>query len=217
VVYGGLVLERDVMISYITWGRDAAPDYPNHSHWLQDDQLYVTLVIRASHDGFGMANAIAQAIDQDLGESYGDAQLAMAMDSKNVVVSIPDVYAEDPVPLLYEIEKLTFLLPERKARVVINRAKDLIAIDGEVRISPAIFSVGGLTVNIFRDAEGGVQQPAVEEQRFVTLDPSRQGGPVLSNLLEQLNQIKVSIEERIAVIETLHSMGNIHAEITYRE
>ncbi len=216
-VRAGLVLEKDSMISYIAPGSDLLSDYANHSQWVRPDQLYVTLVISDSHQGFGMASAIAQAINQDLGETYQDTQLAMSMDPKNVVVRIPEVYADDPVPLLYEFEKLTFLLPEKSARVLINRAKELIAIDGEVAISPTIFSVGGLTITIMRDADGQIQPPLTEEQRFIGLDPGKQGGPVLSALLQQLNQIKVPIDDRIAVIEALHSMGNIHAEIIYKE
>ena len=217
VVRGGLVLEKDVMISYIAPGSAMLGDYPNHSRWARPDQLYVTLVISQSHQGFGMASAIAQAVNQDLGETYQDTQLAMSMDPMNVLVRIPEVYADDPVPFLYEVEKLTFLLPEKSARVVINRAKQLIAIDGEVAISPAIFSVGGLTITIARDAQDPDQPPPLEEQRFIGLDPGKQGGPLLSALLGQLNQIKVPIEDRISVIEALHSMGNIHAEILYRE
>ena len=214
---GGLVLEKDVMISYLATGTDLLGDYTNHSQWIQPNQLYVTLVIGESHEGFGMASAIADAIDQDLGVTYQDTQLAMSMDPKNVVLRIPEVYAADPVPFLYEIEKLTFMLPERSARIVINRAKDLIAIDGEVAMSPTIFTVKGLTISITRDADGQILQPATEQQRFIGLDPGRQGGPVLSALLQQLNQIKVPIEDRISVIEALHGMGNIHADIIYRE
>lgn len=216
-VNDGVVLERDVMISYVVVGSQLMPDFPSHAQRLGAEALYVTLVIQDAHDGFGMANAIAQAIQQDLGETAGDTPLALPMDMKNVVIRIPQVYADDPVPFLYEIEKITFLLPEKGARVVINRARDLIAIDGEVQISPVIFSVKGLTINVFRNAEGQVQKPAVDERQFVGVDPGDRGGPALSRLLEQLNQIKVPIEDRISVIEALHSMGNIHAEVVYKD
>ncbi len=217
VVHDGLVLERDVMVSYVGGGFRLREDFPGYAHWLKDDQRYVTLVIDESHDGFGMASSIAQAIQQDLGEAYGDTTLAMPMGMKNVVIRVPEAYREDPVPFLYEVEKLTFLLPEKGAQIVINRSKQLIAIDGEVRISPVIFSVGGLTINIFRNPDGSVQPPALEEQHFVGLDPALQGGPTLSRLLEQLNGIKVPIKDRIAVIEALHGMGSIHAEIVYTD
>ena len=217
IIRGGLVLEKDVMISYVAGGTELLGDYANHGRWIQPDQTYLTLVIHGSHEGFGMASAMAQAINQDLGETYQDTQLAMSMDPKNVVVRIPRVYADDPVPFLYEIEKLIFLLPEKSARIVINRARELIAVDGEVTISPTIFSVGGLTITIARDASGQIQQSVTDEQGFIALDPGRQGGPVLSALLQQLNQIKVPIDERISVIEALQSMGNIHAEILYKE
>lgn len=217
IVRGGLILEEDAMVSYLASGSDLLSDFRIHGSWLRAGQLYVTLVIHTTHEGFGMASAIAHAVNQDLGETFRDTQLAMSMDPKNVVVRVPQVYAEDPVPFLYEIEKLMILLPEKSARIVINRAKQIIALDGEVTISPTIFTVKGLTISIARDADGQIQPSATDEQSFIGVDPGNQSGPVLSALLQQLNQIKVPINDRIAVIEALHSMGNIHAEIIYKE
>ncbi|MCH8912602.1 MAG: flagellar basal body P-ring protein FlgI [Planctomycetes bacterium] len=217
IVRGGLILEEDAMVSFLASGTDLLSDFGMHGSWLKAGQMYVTLVIHATHEGFGMASAIAHAVNQELGETFRDTQLAMSMDPKNVVVRVPEVYADDPVPFLYEIEKLTILLPEKSARIVINRAKQIIALDGEVTISPTIFTVKGLTISITRDAEGQIQPPATDEQSFIGVDPGNQSGAALSALLQQLNQIRVPINDRIAVIEALHSMGNIHAEIIYKE
>jgi len=217
IVRGGLILEEDAMVSYLASGSDLLSDFRIHGSWLKAGQMYVTLVIHTTHQGFGMASAIAHAVNQELGETFRDTQLAMSMDPKNVVVRVPEVYADDPVPFLYEIEKLSILLPEKSARIVINRSKQIIALDGEVTISPTIFTVKGLTISIARDADGQIQPPATDEQSFIGVDPGNQSGPVLSALLQQLNQIRVPINDRIAVIEALHSMGNIHAEIIYKE
>ncbi len=217
IVRGGLILEEDAMVSYLASGTDLFSDFRTHGSWLKAGQMYVTLVIHGTHEGFGMASAIAHAVNQELGETFRDTQLAMSMDPKNVVVRLPEVYTDDPVPFLYEIEKLAILLPEKSARIVINRSKQIIALDGEVVISPTIFTVKGLTISIARDADGQIQPPATDEQSFIGVDPGNQSGAVLSALLQQLNQIKVPINDRIAVIEALHSMGNIHAEIIYKE
>ncbi len=122
IVRGGLVLEEDVMVSFLASGSDLLFDFRMHESWLKAGQMYVTLVIHGTHEGFGMASAIAHAVNQELGETFRDTQLAISMDPKNVVVRVPQVYADDPVPFLYEIEKLTILLPEKSARIVINRA-----------------------------------------------------------------------------------------------
>ena len=217
IVRGGLILEEDAMVSYLAAGTDLLSNFRIQGSWLKAGQMYVTLVIHATHEGFGMASAIAHAVNQELGETFRDTQLAMSMDPKNVVVRVPKVYTDDPVPFLYEIEKLTILLPEKSARIVINRSKQIIALDGEVTISPTIFTVKGLTISITRDAEGKIQPPVTDEQSFIGVDPGNQSGAALSALLQQLNQIRVPINDRIAVIEALHSMGNIHAEIIYKE
>ena len=150
-----------------------------------------------------------------------EAMTAQARDiaawSKNVVVKIPAIYADDPVPFLHELERLTPLLPERGATILINRAKGLIAIDSEVQISPVILSVAGLTIQVTRAPDGQVQKPLVEQQNFVSLDPTNQGGSTLNKLLDHLNQIRVPVKDRISVIEELHRMGMIHARLIYEE
>ncbi|MCG3136646.1 MAG: Flagellar P-ring protein [Phycisphaerae bacterium] len=216
VIRQGLTLEEDVMVRFMASGADLQPLY--HNNWIKPEEFYVTLVIDETHEGNGMAAAMAEAINADLGVSFaseGEAQLAMAMDPKNVVVRVPHVQVEDPVPFMRDIEALTPLLPERGARVLINRTAGFIAIDGEVRISPVMFAVGGLNINIVRATDGQAVTPTVERRSFFAIDPGSQGGPNLAELLKQLDQIQVPIADQITAIEELHRMGKIHAQIMY--
>lgn len=214
-VSDGLVMEENMMVSFVASGAELLGQFNNA--WIRADQRYVTVVIDDSHAGFGLAAAIAEQINDERGVSFKDAQLALAIDEKNIIVRVPEVHADDPVPFLRDIESLTPLLPERGSRIMIHRAKQFIAVDGEVRISPVIIAVGGLIVTVVRDADGEIRPPGAEQQRFVGLDPSHQGGATLKSLLDQLNQIKVPIGDQISVIEELARMGKIHAKLRYEE
>jgi flagellar P-ring protein precursor FlgI len=214
-IRGGIVLEHDVFVSYVIQGADLSASYA--SEWIQPSESYATLVIDPPHQSNGVAAAIAEAINADRAAQYGPVQLAMAMNLSNVVVRVPAQEAGDPVPWLRDIEELMLLLPESSARILINRSKQIIVVDGEVRISPVTFTVRGLTINILHGPDGREQPPILEEQRFVALDPQDQGGPTLSRLVQQLNKIQVPIEDRINVIEELQRAGKIHGRVVYEE
>ncbi len=59
-VRGGLVLERDLLISFMVRGSELPQHYA--SNWIDASQMYVTLVIDSPHQSWGMAAAIAEAI-----------------------------------------------------------------------------------------------------------------------------------------------------------
>lgn len=214
-VRDGLVLEENVLISYVASGSELQTIFRND--WLEAGQRYVTFVVDDAHAGWGMTAAIAEAINEGPGVSFNDAQMAMAMDARNVVVRIPEVQGDDIVPLLRDIEVLSTLMPERGSQILINRTKKVIIVDGEVQISPVTFSVGGLTIDVYVDEQGEMQPAGPQKMNFVKLDPAGQGGATLNSLVQQLNQIKVPIDDRIAVIEELQRMGKIHAQVIFEE
>jgi flagellar P-ring protein precursor FlgI len=215
-IRGGLVLERDVIVRFMALGSELPAGMG--SGWVKPDTHYVTLVIDGPHQGNGMAAAIAETINAELGGLYENVQLAMAVNMSNVLVRVPAEEAANPVPWMRDIEEFTPLLGEQGARILINRQKQIIVVDGEVRISPVTFSVRGLTINVLREVNADADAtPLIEQQRFVALDPQRQGGPTLNRLVQQLNQIQVPIEDRINVIEELQRAGKIHARILYED
>ena len=51
----------------------------------------------------------------------------------------------------------------------------------------------------------------------MALDPLRQGGTKLANLIAGLNQLQVDTDQQIDVIEELHRAGHLHAKLMFEE
>jgi len=86
-----------------------------------------------------------------------------------------------------------------------------------VIIEPLAVSIGGLTINVVRGANGEIQKSNIEQHRFIPIDTSQQGGTPLQQLIDQLNQIKVPFEDQVSAIEQMHHVGAIHAKIEYED
>lgn len=212
----GLVLEQDLLITFIASGAELPSSFGTNP-WVHFDQQYITLVINDDRAGFAVANAVAEAINDDKGESIGDRELARAMDARNVLVRIPDFYIDDPVPFISDVLELEPLLPRLGARIRVSRSEEVIVLSGDVLISPVAVIVGGLTINVVRAPDGTIQQPALEQHNVVAIDPADQGGTPLKRLIDQLNQLKVPFEDQVAAIEQMHKMGAINAAISYED
>jgi len=104
-VKNGMVVEKDLMISFVAKGTEL-PSVFRSSTWVKADQFYATVVIDDEYTGFAMAASVAQVINDDKGESVGDREIARAMDAKNILVRIPGFQTDDPVPYLRDIEEL---------------------------------------------------------------------------------------------------------------
>lgn len=209
VIHGGARLERDVLINVVTRGQElVAAGFG--SPWIEPDQTYLTLVLDEAHAGWSMAAAIAQALDKELSISADVERVALAMDSKNVVVLIPAHQRTDPASWIRDVEKTPLLMESNEARVTINRNTGTIVVTGDTRISPVVISQLGMTVTVNGSAARGG-----EVQHFVPVDVAAERLPNVSDLLEALNRLKVPFKERVAILEAIQRSGKLHARITY--
>ncbi len=219
----GAVLERDFVHNYVVLGRDLAiyklrsPSRP--LEWIQPDERYVTFVLDESHAEWSVANTIAQYINEDSAVDEGQdrrsgARLAVAFDPRTVVVRVPRSEWENPAAFLGRIENLQLLMPATEARVTINKAAGIIAVKGDVEISPVIITHKGLTIVTTAPTPAPAQNgQRVSEGPFAVVDPQRRGGASLMDLLDALNQLRVPAADRIAIVENLHRMGQLHATL----
>lgn len=185
-------------------------------HWLDDTNSHITLVVDDAHAGWAMAYAIAQMISEESSEPGKVSGIARAVDPKNVIVSIPPADRTNPAGFIARIEGLDLLMPQSEARVKINRRTGTIIVSGDVEISPAAISTKGLTIN----TGGAAAQPAMGpagQEGFLAVDPGKQGGTKMADLIEALNQLKVPIEDRITIIEELYKTGKLHARLIVEE
>jgi len=214
-VRGGARMERDVLMNVVVSGADLRTSgYTNP--WIQPDQTYVTLVLDEAHAGWSIAAAVAHAVDKELGLSADVDRVALAMDSKSVVVLLPEHQRGDPASWVRDVEQTPLLMESNEARVTINRISGTIVITGDTRLSPVVISQRGMTVTVAAPREDGtVPRPAVELQDFVGLDKEAERQPNVRDLLEALNRMKVPFADRVSILEEVHRAGKLHARLMY--
>ncbi|NIA22511.1 MAG: hypothetical protein GWP05_11240 [Anaerolineaceae bacterium] len=210
VVDGGAVIEESVLTDFI-----------------EDDKF--RLILGEANSGFSMATAIAEVINQDAEYEVG-VKIAKALDAKTIEVEVPEAYRKNPVPFIGRVQRLDMILPRTKARVEINERTGTIVITGNVELSPAVISHKSLVVSTVPalPAAGGpgpdmaasaaaTTSGYVTEGPFFDVDPQREGGARLRDLVTALNVLKVPAEDRIAIIKLLAKAGRIHAEVVFAE
>jgi flagellar P-ring protein precursor FlgI len=215
VIRGGARMERDVLVHVVSSGAGLTAIGFDHP-WIKADGTYITLVLGDAHAGWSMAAAVAQAVDKELSVSADVERVALAMDSKNIVVLLPKHQRSDPASWIRDVERTPLLMESNEARVTINRRTGTIVVSGDTRLSPVIISQLGMTVTVVNPLpDGTVPTPAVEQHEFVALDVATSRLPNVNDLLEALNQLKVSFKDRVAILEEIHRAGKLHARIMY--
>lgn len=216
IIRGGARMERDVLTSVVATGSELrAVGFDNP--WIKPGETYVTLVLDEPHAGWSMAAAVAQAVDKELSISADVERVALAMDSKNVVVLVPQHQRGDPASWIRDVERTELLMESNEARVTINRTAGTIVVTGDTRLSPVVISQRGLTITVANPLADGntLPPPAFERRDFVPLDSEGNRLANVNNLLEALNRLKVDFEDRVSILEQVHRAGKLHARLMY--
>jgi flagellar P-ring protein precursor FlgI len=215
VIRGGARMERDVFMNVVVRGADlGAAGLTNP--WIRPTETYITLVLDDAHAGWSIAAAVAHAVDKELGLSADVDRVALAVDSKNVVVLLPEHQRGDPASWIRDVEQTPLLMESNEARVTINRASGTIVITGDTRLSPVVVSQRGMTVTVAAPREDGTQvRPAIEQHDFVGLDAEAQRPANVRDLLGALNRLKVPFADRVSILEEVHRAGKLHAKLMY--
>lgn len=215
VIRDGARMEQDVFVNVIATGSDLqAAGITNR--WIERSNTYITLVLDDAHAGWSLAAAIAQAVDKELGLSADVERVALAVDSKNVVVLLPKHQRGDPASWIRDVERTPILMESNEARVTVNRTAGTIVVTGDTRISPVVVSQLGLTITVANPLpDGTIPIPAIEQHDFVALDQEVNRSPNVRDLLEALNQLKVPFKDRISILEEIHRAGKLHARLMY--
>lgn len=192
-IVGGGVMETDLPARYIENGR-------------------FTLVIEDPSASWTTASTIAKVIND--AEATGGETLAVAVDPKNVVVTIPQTEAQRPDSFISRVQRLPLPMLPTEARVTINDRTGTMIVSGDVEISPVVISHKGLTITTVAPAPVPTPaRPVTNTRDVVALDTTQQGGAKLQDLVNALDQLKVPSEDRIAIVKELHRIGKLHAKL----
>jgi flagellar P-ring protein precursor FlgI len=200
VVTGGALVEREVPVDL---GADGA--------------IRLTL-----HEAdFTTSMRMARVVNDFLGN-----MAASALDPATVEVRLePQASHEQVVALLAGIETLE-VLPDRRARVIVNERTGTVIMGEDVRIAPVAIAHGALQVTVKIDL--GVSQPAPfsEGQTVVVPDSTVQvkegdverlslfkGGVSLRELVGGLNALGITPQDLIAVLQAIKTAGALDADL----
>jgi len=193
LVKGGAVMEADLPAKYIENGR-------------------FTLILEDPSASWTTASTIAKIIND--AESTSGEVLAVAIDPKNVIVTIPPIERERPDSFISRVQRLPVPLLPTEARVQINDRTGTMVVTGDVEISPVVISHKGLTITTVQPAPVGTpRNPVLTDKAMVSIDTTNQGGARLQDLVNALEQLKVPAEDRIIIVKELHKTGKLHAKL----
>ncbi len=171
------------------------------------------------------ARQIAEAINELVG-----ANSAVALDPGTVKLGVPELYENNVVGLLADVEQV-MIEPDQPARIVIDESSGTIVMGENVRIDTIAVAQGNLIVNITESTAfsqptsfSGDRATTEKSQEFdvnVSEDPGRKmallsQGASLRDLVTGLNSLGVGPRDLITILQTIKAAGALQAEIETR-
>lgn len=181
------------------------------------------LTLKLYEPDFTTASRVKSQINNRFGKN-----VAKAVDAGSVKVTIPNAYSQKLISFLMEIESLR-IIPDTRARLVINERTGTIASGGDVSISDVTITHGDIKVSIVtdfivsqpsfvRDVDSSIRTQTVpdtsinvKEDKPIAL--TFKGNTSVSDLVLSLNKIKTSSRDIISIIQTIKRAGALHAEL----
>ena len=177
-----------------------------------------TLALRPNAASMETASAIADQINEDVSPQTNGKPVAKALDGTTVDVQIPRAEQTNKTAFIARIRSLPLPNMPEPARVVINRKTKTIIFTEEVELAPTMISHGGLTITV--TAPGQDPNPPGTQVPFVVLNTRKTGTngsgmAKLRDLEAAFNLLKVSPDDRIAIVELLYATNVLKCTLDY--
>ncbi|MCR9143108.1 MAG: flagellar basal body P-ring protein FlgI [bacterium] len=202
LVLNGAAIERDVPARILE--PEEQPDPATTPRPEPPRRVRVSL----NHFDFSTLNAVSKR----LAETFTDAKVAI--EGGSIVVTIPE--GQGAVDYIARMEQIR-IVPDYRARVVINERTGTIVMGGEVRVDPVAISRGGMELIVTGDALDARQGIHVqstlkqlEERKPVTKEFK---GSDVGEIVQGLNDMGANVQDVIAILEALRDSGALHAEL----
>lgn len=178
----------------------------------------IVMVLR--NDDFSTAARLNQVINRRFGPGT-----SRALDGRNIEVIVPDVYSNNRVGFIAELETLS-LRPDKIAKIVINERTGTIVMGSEVKIASVAISQGGVTVTIGTEYQVSQPNPLSPDARtFVVPNTSIDvkerkpesvvlpDGATVDEVVRGLRSVGVSARDIISILQAIKSAGAMNAEL----
>jgi flagellar P-ring protein FlgI len=179
---GGAVVEREIH-----------PEIVFHDKNDKEDEFKIFIVLREWD--YTVGNSIIKAV----ANKYPDSKPVMAPGGRIQVTLLKNISIPEFISTIENIE----VAPAYRARVVVNERDGTIVTGGEVKISAAMVSREGLTVEI---KETGKKVSVSEMKDSATV----------KELVDSLNATGATTVDIISILKALESSGALHAELIVR-
>ena len=157
-----------------------------------------SLLLSLFRPDFTTARRMADTINASLGSG-----IAETIDASAIKLKIPDNMRKTGVAeFIADIESLS-VVPDTKARVIINEKTGTVVIGEDVTISPVAIAHGNLSVIVNKGTEG--------ESIDKTLNLP--GSSTIGELVNGLNSIGASASDLISILQSIKAAGALQAEL----
>jgi flagellar P-ring protein precursor FlgI len=167
------------------------------------------IVLDLARPSLRAAAAVAEGIALIYGKS-GSTVSAKATSPGEVVLAFGPIARENAVRFLADVlaTPVEFVPP---ARIVINERTGTIAASGYIEVAPAAVTTGALSVTVGARPipDSAADASATGARPLVAMSE----GMSIQRLVQELNRIKVSTKDLIAVLNGLVEVGAVRAEI----
>lgn len=154
------------------------------------------------------------------------SQVASAIDSGTVQMTVPADKRNDVVGLMTEIEQLD-IVPDQVARVVIDEQSGVIVMGENVHINTVAIAQGNLTIRINETPQ--VSQPnafstggttTTVPRTDITVDENKEAklallhsGVTLQELVQSLNALGIGPRDMISILQSIKAAGALQADL----
>ena len=202
----GAIVEKEVAVSI---EEPLSSEYPEGKGYNESSTLS-TLTVLLNQPDFTTASRVAYTIAKN---GYD----VRAQDASSIVIIVEP--GEDLVSLISKVENLT-VVPDVKAKIVVNERTGTVVIGENIRISPVAVSYGSFTVqigNITLATDGtageGVSTANMRVKENVKKLSSVSSGSSLKDLITALNKLGAAPRDMIAILQAIKASGALNAEI----
>ncbi len=150
-----------------------------------------TLVLRTAAQGVQRATAVAEAINQELAVQTEGKAVALAVDATSVNVTIPRAERGNTAAFLARLLDVPRPEVNDPAKIYIDRAKGTIVFSSGVELSPTTIDQDGISITVGKAGEKAS----------------------LKDLQDAFDLMKVSQQQRIAIVELLARKNVLKAEL----
>lgn len=189
--------------------------------------MLTELKLSVKNPDISTARRIAESINDIVGE---DA--ALALDPGTVRLTVPEIYGNNVIGLLADIEQV-IVEPDQSAKVVIDEASGTIVIGEDVKVDTVAISQGNLLVTI-KEGTADTTESSLFANELTEASSSPAGGQFSKNerpgngfsilrqganlrdLVSALNSLGVGTRDLITILQTIKVAGALHANIETR-